>query len=57
MEKFNLSEKRVCKNCGYNRFGTNLKVLVCLECGYPKTKRGTEKFKNLDKLAGDKLCQ
>ena len=43
-------KKQKCKVCGCTRFGINKGVLVCLECGYPKTKRGEEKFRNLDIL-------
>ena len=50
MEKeFDLSEK-ICRNCGYNKFGTYLNVLICSKCGHPKTKRGIEKFENLNKF-------
>jgi len=37
-----------CLKCGERKFATNKKVLVCVTCGYPKTKRGIEKFTNLE---------
>lgn len=44
------TKERKCKKCGFNRFATHKGVLICARCTYPKTKRGIEKFKNLDIL-------
>ena len=45
-----MENKRICKRCGNKRFATWKGVLVCAECGEPKTKRGKEKLETLEEM-------
>ena len=45
-----MPNKRVCKKCGNGKFATWKGILVCAECGEPKTKRGEEKLETLEEM-------
>jgi len=42
--KTQTKKQKKCGRCGYNRFTTYKKILVCSECGLAKTKWGKEKL-------------